>query len=546
MHGLQSGQFAHCSSEMATFVARLVSLNPQELECLHSDAHLMRQLEQTQLLVERKLQSLNHHHHHHHHHNNDNTNHQTPSEPNTQQFQQQIQFQAQQQPNNFHPQNLTLYLAAQQHQYQQQQQQHQQQLKLLATYDSYHQSLGPYFTHYISLPMNNNNNGQLTLEQQSQQYPGFTAAAAAHMALDLSSPASCSSAGGQPNEAPSPNLSSSPTKQHHRSSSINNKQQRSPVHPKKAKLIDYKKAHYNQNDTATTTTTTSDIINKQQHSLTDNNNNANNKRHKQARSLSVSSTNSQDQDQHQDSQFHQEDSTNERLTAGEENQQSIQENINNANINPITTRNSHITTITTTTINQNHQPITKRYKGEFDEPSESEIEQRLHELCTQSKEKNYHKSNWSTGSCACVLGSRFSGSKNSSDILLQVEQWRQMSTLERLNFKWSLDDLPQDIQLADIKRFEDARREASNGRADFGGASKRKPLGIRGTRQFLLILYCLWGHPGRQDVMQKEGYCPHCFAKIRKANEQSTLVRVVNHFNMKHRKGANPRLSPRA
>lgn len=194
--------------------------------------------------------------------------------------------------------------------------------------------------------------------------------------------------------------------------------------------------------------------------------------------------------------------------------------------------------------NSNPQPQIRKYKGEFDEPDVAEVERRQQALTEQNE--NYHQANWLSGQCACVLGSKFNGSKTPSDILKQVEIWRQMSTSDRLKFKWSFDDLPKDIPLADIKRFEDLRREASNGRANFGGASKRKPLGIRGTRQFLLILYCLWGHPGRQDPMQRDGYCPHCFAKIRKANDQSTLVRVVNHFNMKHRNGANPRLSPKA
>lgn len=191
---------------------------------------------------------------------------------------------------------------------------------------------------------------------------------------------------------------------------------------------------------------------------------------------------------------------------------------------------TQITTTTTTTSQA------KKYKGEFDEPTPEQVEQRQRELANP---ENYHK----TQDCACILGSQFID-KSASSVLEMVDRWRQLATEERIKAKWDVLDLPKDIPLSDIKKFEELRRGASRGRADFGGASKRKPLGIRGTRQFLLILYCLWGHPGREDEMQKQGYCPHCFAKIKKANEQSTLVRVVNHFNMKHRKGANPRLSP--
>lgn len=195
----------------------------------------------------------------------------------------------------------------------------------------------------------------------------------------------------------------------------------------------------------------------------------------------------------------------------------------------------------------------KKYKGEFDEPTAKEVAARQETL--ENLNDNYHRrlslepgpaggeQRTKLRNCACVLGSVFQD-KTVDGVLEMIEQWRHLPIEDRIKWKWDVTDLPKDIQLSDIKKFEDLRREASNGRADFGGASKRKPLGIRGTRQFLLILYCLWGHPGRDDVMQKEGYCPHCFAKIKKANEQSTLVRVVNHFNMKHRRGANPRLSP--
>lgn len=182
----------------------------------------------------------------------------------------------------------------------------------------------------------------------------------------------------------------------------------------------------------------------------------------------------------------------------------------------------------------------KKYKGEFDEPSPDEVAMRERQL---DRPEHYHSEAIAKGECACVLGSEFRD-KSCQDVLQMIENWRSMDVEQRIKWKWDVNDLPKDIPLSDIKKFEDLRREFSDGRADFGGASKRKPLGIRGTRQFLLILYCLWGHPGRDDPMQRDGYCPHCFAKIKKANEQSTLVRVVNHFNMKHRRGANPRLSP--
>jgi len=183
----------------------------------------------------------------------------------------------------------------------------------------------------------------------------------------------------------------------------------------------------------------------------------------------------------------------------------------------------------------------KKYKCEFDEPSPAEVIERQLEL---NKPDHYHRFAVERGECACVIGSEFRD-KTKQEALQLLENWRSLDAAERIKYKWDINDLPKDIPLSDIKKFEDLRRDFSLGRADFGGASKRKPLGIRGTRQFLLMLYCLWGHPGREDQMQQDGYCPHCFARIRTENEQSTLVRVVNHFNMKHRRGANPRLSPR-
>lgn len=184
----------------------------------------------------------------------------------------------------------------------------------------------------------------------------------------------------------------------------------------------------------------------------------------------------------------------------------------------------------------------KRPKGEFDEPDVAEIELRMEKLVRQ--ENNYHLESVSRGICPCVLGSEFKD-KSASSVLDMIEAWRLLPLEQRLAYKWDTNDLPKDIPLCDINRFESLRRAASSGRANFGGVSKRKPLGIRGTRQFLLILYCVWGHPGRDDPMQRDGYCPHCFAKIKKLNEQSILVRVVNHFNMKHKRGANPRNTTR-
>ncbi|KAG9510665.1 hypothetical protein GZH46_00785, partial [Fragariocoptes setiger] len=182
----------------------------------------------------------------------------------------------------------------------------------------------------------------------------------------------------------------------------------------------------------------------------------------------------------------------------------------------------------------------KKHKGEFDEPTYAEVDRRRYELETRG---NYHSLSEQSGNCACILGSKFE-TRSPQAVLKMVQDWKNMSAEQRLNHKWDAADLPRDIPLAEISKYELLRKEASGGMANFGGTSKRKPLGIRGTRQFLLILYCLWGHPGSQDKMQREGYCPHCFAKIKKPNDQSTLVRVVNHFNMKHRQGHNPRLSP--
>lgn len=46
------------AENMASFVALLMSLNAQELQCLHSDSELMRQLTETQLLMENRLQNI--------------------------------------------------------------------------------------------------------------------------------------------------------------------------------------------------------------------------------------------------------------------------------------------------------------------------------------------------------------------------------------------------------------------------------------------------------------------------------------------------------
>lgn len=55
---MQSAFQSPSSSNMASFVARLMSLNASELQCLHSDSELMRHLTETQMLVETRLQHM--------------------------------------------------------------------------------------------------------------------------------------------------------------------------------------------------------------------------------------------------------------------------------------------------------------------------------------------------------------------------------------------------------------------------------------------------------------------------------------------------------
>lgn len=148
----------------------------------------------------------------------------------------------------------------------------------------------------------------------------------------------------------------------------------------------------------------------------------------------------------------------------------------------------------TSPITTSTRSVQKKYKGEFDEPNAEEVTERQQKLNVPG---HYHCKALDCGECACVIGSEFRD-KTKREALEQLDRWRSLDVEERIKWKWDVNDLPKDIPLSDIKKFEDLRRDYSNGRADFGGASKRKPLGIRGTRQFLLMLYCLWGHPGRE------------------------------------------------
>lgn len=473
---------------MASFVARLMSLNAHELQCLHSDSELMRHLTETQLLMESRLQNISF---------------QNKINNTIQQQQQQQQHQIS--PSNYYDyysQAVALSAVASQ---QQQQQQHQlnqqQQLQLLIS--SHNHLQNP-----LALDLRTTPTSQplvyLHHQQQQQQQHQHQPLFANH-----SSPSSLNTP--------------STTQLHHYSPSAT------------------------PNSTTTTTSTAS------QHHLNQDciTNNHNNKK------IKLSNNDQVYQSQILINSHHNHHHNLDANSRSSSTSSGASSNSSNASLND----NNNITTRKQTTIQgekRNSPPnalnsnnlganvggggggSNKKYKGEFDEPSPNEVEERQRML---ERSDNYHTIGTRLGECACVLGSQFRD-KSTASVLASINKWRHLDTEERIKSKWDVVDLPKDIPLSDIKKFEDLRREASNGRADFGGASKRKPLGIRGTRQFLLILYCLWGHPGRDDVMQKEGYCPHCFAKIKKANEQSTLVRVVNHFNMKHRRGANPRLSP--
>lgn len=473
---------------MASFVARLMSLNAHELQCLHSDSELMRHLKETQLLMENRLQNISF----------------------QSKFQNTLQQQSQQHqitPTNYYDyysQAVALSaVASQQHQqqlnqHQQQQQQHNLQLQLLIS--SHNHLQNP-----LALDLRTTPTSQPLVFLQQQQHQQQ------HLLFANSSPTSLTT---QQLQYSSPSLTSSPLPATTTTTTPSNKHQNFPGQDSSvSKKIKLSADHHQP---------ISSINNSHQHQQI--NQDANSR--SSSTSSGASSSNA---------------SSNTSVSLNDinnlaTNHQAIQkqgEKRNSPSALNNNTNNSSTSTISGGGSN-------KKYKGEFDEPTPSEVEERQRML---ARSDNYHNIGTRLGECACVLGSQFKD-KSTASVLASINEWRHLDTEERIKSKWDVVDLPKDIPLSDIKKYEDLRREASNGRADFGGASKRKPLGIRGTRQFLLILYCLWGHPGRDDVMQKEGYCPHCFAKIKKANEQSTLVRVVNHFNMKHRRGANPRLSP--
>lgn len=507
-------------AEMASFVARLMSLSPQEIQCLHSDSQLMRQLTETQLLVENRLEQVG----------------KTPSPNNNQQSPYisaavDVASLASNSPSSASGGTGAAPTTTQQIIYHSS-----PQLNAAAYYDHYIAALPVALIQSQNQQQQQQQQQQHQQPQQQQQYLIIPQHHQFHpnqnLALDLS----------RPNQG----FEQQQHLQIHQQSncSVNSSRQ---ISSRKTKLTESKKFNNKIISEQQQQQQHFGLEDEQGQNINNNNNiknddvdvdvdNDNTKRWKRKRNnklepavkcsrlSSSNATTSSNNNQCSSVQRNKKEQT-------QNHQQQQQQTSSNLNISEQQQPKSQ----------QTHQ--IRRYKGEFDEPDEIEVERRQIALTEQNE--NYHQNKWLSGQCACVLGSKFEGSKTAMDILRQVETWRQMSISDRLNFKWSFEDLPKDIPLADIKRFEDLRREASNGRADFGGASKRKPLGIRGTRQFLLILYCLWGHPGRQDPMQRDGYCPHCFAKIRKANDQSTLVRVVNHFNMKHRKGANPRLSPK-
>ena len=551
-------------ASMASFAVRLMSLNAHELRCLNADNELMRQLGETQSLMESRLQDINHQAGANSaaatlaniSHNNQLANGRpataieklqqqhiqlaatstAPLNLNLRHNQQHLQQQQQHQqlllsPNghanyyqNYYAQQLALaqmaHLHQQQHQQQQQQSLNQQQLFLLASKNlispdhqlnannltNINQPISPSENHLRGHHNSSNNNNNANNQHQQQSHNQHRLLNQQPPALDLRTTPT----------RPMSALSASPSPVG-RANSAGSGQLAPLQHPKKLKLSEYRKMQQlaerganleperytaaeldelhdqNRKPVAGNQIKGSDgpvdqLLTLPTHSMPNNNNNTN------------------------------ADSIQHNLNGLVVVQKQLQSNKCSSSI--------HVTS--------------KKYKGEFDEPIPAEVMQRELDL---DRPEHYHKQAIERGKCACVLGSVFKD-KSSKDVLEMIERWRSLDVEQRIKWKWDVNDLPKDIPLSDIKKFEDLRREYSDGRADFGGASKRKPLGIRGTRQFLLILYCLWGHPGRDDPMQRDGYCPHCFAKIKKANEQSTLVRVVNHFNMKHRRGANPRLSP--
>lgn len=552
------------SSSMASFAARLMSLNAHELKCLNSDNELMRHIHETQVLIDNRLSDI---------HSKSGADQSRLSK------QQQLHHQHQPQHSSQNQLNLTL---VQQHQEQQLHlhQRHQHQQQLLMSSDNYYQN---YYAQQLALSQmaqlqqhqNHHQHQQQLLmmdsgyntNNKSANYPNLSSVEprtelGQQQLNNLTTQSATSSiseertveranSNQQQMSIPALDLRTTPTRPvsetpspksvRSRSGSIeSSRNSRQQQHPKKAKLTEYRKLQQSNDPNSgldgQATCSTSD---QQQHS--------NNVTQYQDISTNKTSTtlvsNENFHNQTDSKGLQQLSLPNEMMhqEGSEHHRNSITLNSNIAN-----TRSSRLQA------NQNGKlvvvcggnapvvPVAKKHKGEFDEPSPSEVAEREHQL---SRPEHYHRRALELGTCACILGSEFT-TKTPREALEQLDQWRSLDIEQRIKWKWDLNDLPKDIPLSDIKKFEDLRRDFSNGRADFGGASKRKPLGIRGTRQFLLMLYCLWGHPGRDDPMQQNGYCPHCFAKIRTENEQSTLVRVVNHFNMKHRRGANPRLSP--
>lgn len=486
-------------SSVASFAARLMSLNEHELKYLNSDNELMRHIHEARLLIENKLHDIN-------------------SKSGDDARQNKLQ-------------SINLAFQQQQHREQQQLQQlqHQQQQHLLVSQENYYQS---YYAQQLALNQmllmdssrynkpntfgnlqSIDNCQQLNLTPTSlvtsPEVNGLASAqppagAGAAPALDLRTTSALSS-------TPSPaSLSRSGS-----TGSAANASSRQ--HHKKIKLTEYKmmQQRAEQGSLSGLSTTMQQSNSRQYHDISNTANptatvsNESNENYPLEIDIKPGNKRTHSTDHYS-------------LTASNNTRSRQQEQLNQKQVSAAS-------------------GMIKKYKGEFDEPTPEEVTERERQL---SRPDHYHSQASKTGNCSCVIGSVFVNGKSSQDALVQLEKWRSLDIEERIKHKWDLDDLPKDIPLCDIKKYEDLRRDYSKGMADFGGASKRKPLSIRGTRQFLLMLYCLWGHSSRNDLMQRDGYCPHCFAKIRTQNEQSTLVRVVNHFNMKHKRGANPRLSP--
>lgn len=538
MSAQQQQSSSSSTTSMATFAVKLMSLDANELRCLNADHEIMRHISKAQSLMESRLQDI---------HakqsqgilvdeNGRNKLSQQPLNLNNityhnQRQQQELQQQQQHQHQHHHQQQMLLspnsfynnYYAKQLalNQYAQMQQEQQQQLIFMASrlYNSdsnNHNSInvtvnsGPQVNNNLSattpLTSNKVNHMNNTIQQVTIQPQMHTTAPALDLRTTPTRPLSAQSA------TPSPidHLSGGS------GSSTNNHNKRSaPLPPKKMQSSEYKKIHQMNESNRN-----SDRVNNTLSDLS------------HAQCLSRLSSASTESDQNRKPI-----SSDKRETTHANNNKRPH---NDAEPTFVANRSSIRQQQQLTKSCSMNTATGKKYKGEFDEPTPTEVAEREHLL---NRPGHYHQRAVESGECACVIGSDFRD-KTKREALELLEKWRSMNLEDRIKWKWDVSDLPEDIHLSEIKKYEDLRRDYSSGRADFGGASKRKPLSIRGTRQFLLMLYCLWGHPGREDPMQKDGFCPHCFAKIRTDNEQSTLVRVVNHFNMKHRRGANPRLSP--